>query len=134
MEGYQFTLAGTSLTALGSGALFWPEKRLLCVSDLHLGKADRMMRRGGPMLPPYEVHDTLMRLEADIFSSQAEIIVCLGDSFDDLQAEKSLRNEELLWITRLQAGRSWIWIEGNHDPGPIDMGGDAFTDLAYSTP
>ena len=123
MEGYQFTLAGTSLTALGSGALFWPEKRLLCVSDLHLGKADRMMRQGGPMLPPYEVRDTLMRLEADIFSSQAEIIVCLGDSFDDLQAEKSLRNEELLWIKRLQAGRSWIWIEGNHDPGPIDMGG-----------
>ena len=78
MEGYQFELAGASLIALRSGALFWPEKRLLCVSDLHLGKADRMMRRGGPMLPPYEVRDTLMRLEADIVVSRAEIIVCLG--------------------------------------------------------
>ena len=123
MEGYQFKLAGASLTALRSGALFWPEKRLLCVSDLHLGKADRMMRRGGPMLPPYEVRDTLMRLESDIVVSRAEIIVCLGDSFDDLQAGKSLRDEELLWIMRLQAGRRWIWIEGNHDPGPLDMGG-----------
>ena len=124
MDGYHFTLSGASLIALRSGALFWPEKRLLCVSDLHLGKADRMMRRGGPMLPPYEVRDTLMRLEADIISSQAEIIVCLGDSFDDLQARKSLRDEELRWFMRLQAGRSWIWIEGNHDPGPLDMGGE----------
>ena len=123
MDGYKFTLSGASLIALKSGALFWPEKRLLCVSDLHLGKVDRTMRRGGPMLPPYEVHDTLMRLEADIISSQAGIIVCLGDSFDDLQAGKSLRDEELRWIMRLQAGRSWIWIEGNHDPGPLDIGG-----------
>lgn len=75
------------------------------------------------MLPPYEVRDTLIRLEADIVLSQAEIVVCLDDSFDDLQAEKSLREEEILWITQLQAGRRWIWIEGNHDPGPIDMGG-----------
>lgn len=82
------------------------------------------------MLPPYEVRDTLMRLEVDIFSSKAEIIVCVGDSFDDLQAGKSLRDEELLWITRLQAGRRWIWIEGNHDPGPIDMGGTHLQILA----
>jgi metallophosphoesterase superfamily enzyme len=75
------------------------------------------------MLPPYEVRDTLIRLEADIVLSQAEIVVCLDDSFDDLQAEKSLREEEILWITQLQAGRRWIWIEGNHDPSPIDMGG-----------
>ena len=75
------------------------------------------------MLPPYEVRDTLIRLEADIVLSQAEIVVCLDDSFDDLQAEKSLREEEILWITQLQVGRRWIWIEGNHDPGPIDMGG-----------
>ena len=128
MIGYHFSLAGVDLVALGSGALFWPEKKLLCVSDLHLGKSDRIMRRGGALLPPYEVKDTLYRLETDIIMSGAETIVCLGDSFDDLYAEASLREDELSWLTRLQAGRRWIWIEGNHDPGPISIGG---THLQY---
>ena len=26
-------------------------------------------------------------------------------------------------LTRLQAGRRWTWIEGNHDPGPVELGG-----------
>ena len=123
MTGYHFTLAGADLVALGSGALFWPDKKLLCVSDLHLGKADWLMRQGGPLLPPYEVKDTLYRLEADIVLSDAQTVVCLGDSFDDLDAEASLREDELSWLTRLQAGRRWIWIEGNHDPGPLSIGG-----------
>jgi metallophosphoesterase superfamily enzyme len=28
-----------------------------------------------------------------------------------------------MWLAGLQAGRRWIWIEGNHDPGPVDLGG-----------
>ena len=98
MMGYHFTLAGADLVALGSGALFWPDKKLLCVSDLHLGKADRLMRQGGLLLPPYEVKDTLYRLEADIVLSDAQTVVCLGDSFDDLDAEASLREDELSWV------------------------------------
>ena len=43
------------------------------------------MRQGGPLLPPYEVN-TLYRLEADIVLSDAQTVVCLGDSFDDLDA------------------------------------------------
>ena len=132
MEGYHLKLAGTSLIALGTGALVWPEKRLLCVSDLHLGKSDKIFRRGGPMLPPYDVRDTLMRLESDIFSSQAQVIVCLGDNLDDLEAGKRLRQEELLWIKKLQMGRRWIWIEGNHDPGPFKMGGTHLKTLSLT--
>ena len=123
MSSYHFTLAGASLVALGSGALWWPEKNLLCVSDLHLGKADRVMRRGGPMLPPYETRDTLYRLEADITLTRAEVIVCLGDSFDDKLSGDHLPEAELQWISRLQTGRRWIWIEGNHDPDPMELGG-----------
>lgn len=52
MDAYPFTLAGTALTALPSGALWWAEENLLCVSDLHLGKSERIARRGGPLLPP----------------------------------------------------------------------------------
>lgn len=123
MNGCNVTLQGASLIALGSGALWWPEHSLLCVSDLHLCKSERMARRGGPSLPPYETRDTLTRLSGDLDHTQAGTVVCLGDSFDDLQAAQALPEEDRIWITRLQAGRRWIWIEGNHDPGPIDLGG-----------
>ena len=123
MNAHSFTFADHPLCALGSGALFWPEQRLLCVSDLHFGKSERMARRGGATLPPYETRDTLERLERDLNQTQAEVLICLGDSFDDLGAAMALPEAERLWITRLQAGRRWIWIEGNHDPGPVDLGG-----------
>ena len=129
MNGVDFTLAGTTLTALGSGALWWRERQLLVVSDLHLGKSERMARRGGPALPPYETRDTLIRLENDLQKTSAETVVCLGDSFDDRAAADSLNEEERLWIARLQAGRRWVWIEGNHDPGPIALGGTHLAEL-----
>ncbi len=93
------------------------------MSDLHLGKAERIARRGGPTLPPYDSRDTLTRLTADIAGTNPETVICLGDSFDDLDASDSLDTGEKQDIATLQAGRRWIWIEGNHDPGPIDLGG-----------
>ncbi len=118
-----FSFSGQRLHALGSGALWWPEQRLLCVSDLHLGKSERMARRGGPTLPPYETRDTLDRLTGDIERTNAQSVICLGDSFDDLEALKSFDEREKAQIATLQAGRRWIWIEGNHDPGPVELGG-----------
>lgn len=129
MNGHRFSLAGADVVALASGALFWPEVGLLTVSDLHLGKSERIARRSGAMLPPYETRDTLARLEADIRATDARTVVCLGDSFDDLEAAESLDEGERLWLARLQAGRRWVWIEGNHDPGPIDFGGTHLAEL-----
>ncbi len=114
---------------MGSGALFWPEQSLLCVSDLHLGKAERIARRGGAQLPPYETRDTLTRLASDLDATGAAHVICLGDSFDDRAAAEALRADERLWITRLQAGRKWIWIEGNHDPGPLEFGGSHMAEV-----
>ncbi|MGX9351074.1 ligase-associated DNA damage response endonuclease PdeM [Shimia sp. W99] len=129
MNGVEFSLAGATLTALGSGALWWAERRLLVVSDLHLGKSDRLARRDGAQLPPYETRDTLIRLENDLNSTNAGTVICLGDSFDDLEAARALSEADRLWINRLQAGRRWVWIEGNHDPGPIALGGTHLAEL-----
>lgn len=132
MNGHPFTFSGVNLIAMGSGALWWPDHRLLCVSDLHLGKSERIARRSGGTLPPYETRDTLGRLADDLEHCNAETVVCLGDSFDDLGAALSLPEDERLWITRLQAGRKWIWIEGNHDPGPLELGGSHMAELTLS--
>lgn len=120
---FALTLADQSLQALPSGALHWPDQNLLVVSDLHLGKSARLARRAGALLPPYEGRATLEKLDADIAATNPQMVICLGDSFDDLAASEELADHESLWLTRLMAGRKWIWIEGNHDPGPSALGG-----------
>ena len=129
MEGYAFEFAQAQLTALPSGALWWHGRQCLIVSDLHLGKSERIARRGGSLLPPYETTDTLTRLDHDIMTTGARIVVCLGDTFDDMDTERALSEEHRTWIERLMAGRRWVWIAGNHDPAPLKLGGthlDAF--------
>lgn len=133
MNAYHFDFCGTRCSALPSGALYLPAQNMLCVSDLHLGKSERIARRSGVMLPPYEVQETLQKLEADITATQPQKVICLGDSFDDLDAASSLDEDARLWLTRLQAGKSWVWIEGNHDPGPIDLGGTHQSQMTIGT-
>ena len=47
MIGYPLTFAATDFFALGSGALFCPSRSALILADLHLGKSERIARRGG---------------------------------------------------------------------------------------
>ena len=128
---YHFSLATADLCALPSGALFWPDQSLLVVSDLHFGKSERLARRGGPLLPPYETRATLERLDQDIETTSARCVLCLGDSFDDLAAAEGLDETDRLWLLRLMAGREWTWIEGNHDAGPVDLGGSHRSELRH---
>ena len=123
MTSHRFTLGSAQLVARPTGSLFWPDQDLLVVSDLHFGKAERLARRGGALLPPYENRATLQRLDHDIEATGATHVLCLGDSFDDLTAADHLPDDDLLWLTRLMAGRQWTWIEGNHDAGPVELGG-----------
>ncbi|MBY6068059.1 ligase-associated DNA damage response endonuclease PdeM [Leisingera aquaemixtae] len=132
MTGYDFSLAGARLTALGSGALWWTAQRLLCVSDLHLGKSERHARRGGSALPPYETRDTLARLSDLVSALQPETVVCLGDSFDDDAASRALPDAEQSQLAALTQNRRWIWITGNHDPAPTGLGGEQMDELYLS--
>lgn len=129
MDGYAFDLAGARLSALPSGALFWTERATLVVSDLHLGRSDRYARRAGALLPPYEVEETLDRLDADIAGCDPATVICLGDSFDDAEAG-ALGERHALWLARMIAGRRWVWIAGNHDPGPVGLGGEHRAEMA----
>ena len=125
-----FALCGEALIARASGALHWPAQGLLCVADLHLGKAQRAALGGGPMLPPYEVRATLDRLAAELAATGARRVLALGDSFDDLGAAGRLAPEDRLRLIALMAGRDWVWITGNHDPAPLDLPGTHRADLA----
>ena len=120
---------GETLHLRATGALFWPARQVIVVSDSHLGKSERLARRGGTLLPPYETQATLEKFDRDLETTGAATVICLGDSFDDLAAAGSIDDASRLWLTRLMAGRDWTWITGNHDPGPIDIGGSHRVEL-----
>lgn len=122
-DGHALTLGGAVLVAMPSGALWWPDQGTYAVADLHLGRSGRMARRGGALLPPYETESTLERLDADIAAMDPARVICLGDSFDDNLAEGELAEGHRLWLMRLMAGRDWVWVAGNHDPGPLTLAG-----------
>lgn len=129
MNSFAFQLAGNRLQAMPSGALWWEAERLLAVSDLHLGKAERLARLGGALLPPYETQDTLDRLEAENSRCNPARVVLVGDSFDDLGAAAGLTRGVAERLARMAAGRHWIWIAGNHDPGPVELPGTHLAEL-----
>ncbi len=128
MNMLQFDFAETRLCALGSGALWWPDRRLLVVSDLHLAKSDRIARRGGSLLPPYETRETLARLAADMTALHPDHVLCLGDSFDDPAGELALGPDDKARLEALIAQCTWTWISGNHDPAPKSLGGTSADD------
>ena len=132
METFSFEFCAEAFVALPSGALYWPAQSTLIVSDLHFGKSARQGRYGGALLPPYETQETLKRLDADMELTSPAHVVCLGDSFDAPKLEYFLPKQELEWIVRLQAGVRWTWIEGNHDPGPIALGGEHLAELVIN--
>jgi uncharacterized protein len=116
-------IAGATLVADLSGALFWEEERLLVVSDLHLEKGSSFAARG-VLLPPYDTAATLNRLAVVIMRHDPRTVIALGDSFHDRSAHQRLSAADRGALVAMQARRDWIWIAGNHDPAlPSNLGG-----------
>ena len=127
------SIAGVTLTADISGALFWDEQSLLVVSDLHLEKGSSFAARG-ILLPPYDTVATLSRLAAVVARHDPRMVIALGDSFHDRDAHERLSESDRDALSALQGRRDWIWISGNHDPRlPRDLGGVVATEVAIGT-
>lgn len=99
---------------LPEGALWWPEKRLLAVADLHLEKGSSYGLRG-QFLPPYDTRATLGRL-CDLANAwQPKTIVALGDSFHDPEGPDRLCQPDATQLRTLTSSCEFVWITGNHD-------------------
>ncbi len=122
-------VAGVSLLADLSGALWWDDERLLVVSDLHLEKGSSYAARG-TLLPPFDTAATLARLAGAIARYNPKLVIALGDSFHDRDAHMRLSGDDRASIADLQVGRDWLWIAGNHDPSPRDVGGSVADEIA----
>ncbi|MFD1796441.1 ligase-associated DNA damage response endonuclease PdeM [Paracoccus aurantiacus] len=115
MTGYAFRFAGQDFVARASGALYWPSQDMLIVSDLHLGKSERMARRGGALLPPFETRETLLRLQTELEDLRPSRLALLGDIYDDNSAAVALPEAERAQFTDLTGCRETFLIAGNHD-------------------
>ncbi|MGD9966772.1 MAG: ligase-associated DNA damage response endonuclease PdeM [Hyphomonadaceae bacterium] len=119
----EMRLGDALVTALPDGALWIGEAKTLIVSDLHLEKGSAFAVRG-QMLPPYDTHAALLKLTDLMLQLQPDIMVSLGDSFDDPAgpARMDARDRELLRV--LMSRCDWVWVEGNHDGrAPETLGG-----------
>lgn len=118
-----FELNGAALLAHVSGALFWPDEKLLAVADLHLEKGSAFAPRG-ELLPPYDTRETLERLARLVALLRPSSLLFLGDSFHDRFGPERLAPADLKRLAELQQVAELIWIEGNHDLGshPQDLG------------
>jgi hypothetical protein len=121
---------GVVLEAFPEGALWWADLRLLVVADLHLEKGSSFARRG-QLVPPYDTVETLSRLSRLIARLDPRTVVALGDSFHDEAGAARLSASDRALLRGLQSGREWMWIAGNHDPGPPSgLGGSVADELA----
>ncbi len=117
-------VSGVVLEAFAEGVLWWADRRMLVVADLHLEKGSSYARRG-QMLPPYDTTETLTRLGRLLARLDPSVVIALGDSFHDDGGSARLGPRDRDDLRALQRGRDFVWIAGNHDPGrPQGLDGD----------
>ncbi len=115
MNQVPFTFAGQEFVIVDGTALWWPERQLLLVADLHFEKASWFAMKG-QMLPPYDSAATIARLARIAAEIGAAHIYCLGDNFHDDAGVGRLSSAAHDQIAYLVAHHDLQWITGNHDP------------------
>ena len=110
------TFGDQTFLLLASGCLFWAEREMLVVSDLHFEKGSFFSGLGNP-LPLLDTLDTLKRLRQIMAEMAPREVLCLGDSFHDKGAFARMAPRDLSCINRLVGQvQRWTWVLGNHDP------------------
>jgi uncharacterized protein len=122
----------TRLIADPSGALYWPEERLLIVADMHLEKGSAFAAKG-QMLPPYDSALTLANLEGVLAHYKPQRLIALGDSFHDTHAMSRMAPVNYDALTTLAGSVETVWITGNHDPEiPAMLPGERMCEMRIS--
>ncbi|HEX9980049.1 MAG TPA: ligase-associated DNA damage response endonuclease PdeM [Flavobacterium sp.] len=97
-----------------SGSVFWTNKKMLLIADVHLGKVSHF-RKAGFAVPADSISENFLQLDAVTEYFKPGIICFLGDLFhSDINNEWNLFN---YWVLKSQA--KIILIAGNHDVIPL---------------
>ena len=93
-----------------SGSIFWVDKKVLLIADVHLGKISHF-RKFGFAVPPDSISKNFLRLAEIMDEFNPQSVCFLGDLF-----HSSMNNEWDLfaaWVSDIEA--QIILIAGNHD-------------------
>lgn len=110
-------LAGQHLLLDPAGAVWWPERQVLAVADLHLEKGSACAVRGH-LVPPWDTRATLDRLSLVLRRYAPRVVLALGDSFHDQHGAGRLQAADADRITAMAKAHEFVWLLGNHDPTP----------------
>lgn len=112
-------LSGAELVDLG---LYFKEKKLLIISDVHIGYEESMNKQG-VLVPRFQFKDVIQRLEKIFEKTMPEKVIINGDikhefgRISDQEWRETLKLIDFI----LQNAKKLILIKGNHDTilGPI---------------
>jgi DNA ligase-associated metallophosphoesterase len=110
---------GEELILHPEGAIWWPAKRSLLLSDLHLGKSAAFRARGLPV-PEGDNTQDLRRIDSLVAEFGTETLLVLGDFLhSNSKLTPELAAELNVWLQQLPC--EVVLIRGNHDPSPSDL-------------
>jgi uncharacterized protein len=104
------------LWLLPEKAIYWPERKVLLIADLHLGKTTHF-RRSGVNVPMQVLYDDIAVLDNILSRYAVERVIVLGDLFHaDENSEWDIFGA---WL--LSRSIPWELIRGNHDVLPFGV-------------
>ncbi len=99
---------------LKEGILFWLEKEIAIVSDLHLEKGSSFASTG-QFIPPYDSEETLNNLLNILDNYKVKKVILLGDTFHDEDAFHRMSFKAKSLFNYLIKNYEVIFILGNHE-------------------
>ena len=96
------------------GILFWFDKQIAIISDLHLEKGSSY-GHSGQFLPPYDSEETLKKLSEGIKNHNIKKVILLGDTFHDKNAFNRMSEKAFFLFKSLIKKYEVIFILGNHE-------------------
>jgi hypothetical protein len=96
------------------GVLFWLEKEIAIVSDLHLEKGSSYAS-SGQYIPPYDSEETLLKLLDILNKYKVRKVILLGDTFHDKDAFLRMTSKVRVLFEDFTKKYEVIFILGNHE-------------------
>ena len=96
------------------GILFWFDKQIAIIADLHLEKGSSF-GPSGQFLPPYDSEETLNKIFKTIKNHKIKTIILLGDTFHDKNAFDRMSEKVFILFKSLIEKYEVIFILGNHE-------------------
>lgn len=104
------TIKASEFVLHSSGSIFWPEKEILLIADVHLGKISHF-RKAGFAVPANSIVKNFLQLASVVDQFRPKKIYFLGDLF-----HSAINNEWELFVEWFGTCESEvILVAGNHD-------------------